>query len=173
MRVSWLITWVFVLALMVSPASSDEQLRNPFGVKDVNDPYGEDVKQFAKKVTLTGGVNDKNAKQWVKKKTKGKPGSLDGDWSGRWEEGEGVAKIKTLKGRVYVLYTDKEGPFKNITWLLEAVREGKDRLRLVGRWVQVGNPRDTGPYVGRIVNDERIDGTGGLGRWDFRRKLAR
>ncbi len=83
MRVSWLITWVFVLALMVSPASSDEQLRNPFGVKDVNDPYGEDVKQFAKKVTLTGGVNDKNAKQWVKKKTKGKPGSLDGDWSGR------------------------------------------------------------------------------------------
>ena len=61
---------------------------------------------------------------------------------------------------------------ESVTWLLEAVKEGKDRL--VGRWVQVGNANDTGPFVGLIVNGERIDGTWSEDRrWDFRRKLKK
>lgn len=58
------------------------------------------------------------------------------------------------------------------TWLLEAAMEPGGRL--VGRWVQVGNPRDTGPFIGLIVDEERIDGVwdwSGRSRWDFRRKL--
>lgn len=151
---------------------SADETRNPFEVADVRNPYGPDVKNFARTVELSGGADDKNAEQWVKIETEGTPGSLDGAWFGRWEQGNGVAKILADKDRVFVLYTDKEGRLKNRTWLLEAVREGKDRL--VGRWVQVGNPRDTGPFVGLIVNDGRIDGTwGGKSRWDFRRKLKK
>ncbi len=151
---------------------SAQAVRNPFGVDDVEDPTGDDIKQFAAKVKLPGGAKDKNAEQWVQKETEGKAGSLDGEWSGRWDGGAGTAKIKVVKDRVYVLYTDTEGQFKDKTWLVEAVKEGKDRL--VGRWVQVGNTGDTGPYVGLIVDDERIDGTwGGDARWDFRRKLKK
>ncbi len=163
---------VFVLALVASPARPDDDRRNPFGVADVTDPYGDDVKQFAGKVKLAGDAKDKNAEQWVKKETEGKAGSLDGEWAGRWESGTGTAKVKVVKDRFYVLYTDDEGRLKGKTWLLEAVKEGKDRL--VGRWVQVGNPKDTGPFVGLIVDDERIDGTWGSdARWDFRRKLKK
>jgi hypothetical protein len=153
-----------------SPAADDKP-RNPFEVEDVKDPTGEDVKDFAKGTKLPGGKDDKNAEQWVKKETEGKKGSLEGEWSGRWSDGKGTAKIKVIKDRVYVLYTDDEGTLQGKTWLLEAVRE-KDRL--VGRWVQVGNADDTGPFVGLIVDDERIDGTWGNGeRWDFRRKLKK
>ena len=84
-------------------------------------------------------------------------------WDGQGQGGQGSVRW---------LYTDDEGRLKGKTWLLEAVKEGKDRL--VGRWVQVGNPKDTGPFVGLIVDDERIDGTWGSdARWDFRRKLKK
>jgi hypothetical protein len=171
-RIGWLGVGLFVVALVAAPARAGDERRNPFDVADVEDPYGDDVKQFAAKVKLDGGADDKNAKQWVDKETTGKKGSLDGDWSGRWENGSGTAKIKVVKDRVYVLYTDEQGGFKDHTWLLEAVKEGKDRL--VGRWVDVANPADTGPFVGRIVDNERIDGAWGEdARWDFRRKLKK
>ena len=170
-RVCSLITCALALVLVVPGACSGQQVRNPFGLKDVNNPSGDDVRQFAKRVQLSGGPNDTNAPQWVSTTTKGKPESLDGDWSGRWGEGEGFAKVRVRNGRVYVLYTDSVGPYKDVSWLLEAIQEEKGRL--VGRWEQVGNPRDTGPYCGLIVNPERIDGTwGGDARWDFRRHLA-
>jgi len=74
--------------------------------------------------------------------------------------------------RLFVLYTDHSGSMAGRSWLLEAkiVLGG----RLIGSWVQVGNPNDTGPFVGRIVGDERIDGVwswDGRERWDFRRRL--
>jgi hypothetical protein len=167
-RQVWLIAGLFGLALLAGVAGGDEKkTRNPFGVADVEDPYGDDVKEFAKGVKLAGDDKDKNAEQWVDTETAGKADSLDGEWSGRWEGGSGTAKVKVIKDRVYVLYKDD-----NASWILEAVKEGKDRL--VGRWVQVGNADDTGPFVGLIVNNERIDGTWGEGaRWDFRRKLKK
>ncbi len=125
--------------------------RNPFNVEDVADPIGEDLKQFASKVKLPGGADDKNAAQWVKKETEGKKGALDGDWSGRWEGGAGTAQVQVVKDRVYILYTEGEGMFKGKGYLLEAVRE-KDRL--VGRWMTLDNTAETGPFVGLIVNDE-------------------
>ena len=49
------------------------------------------------------------------------------------------------------------------------------RDRLVGRYMSAVEPRETGPWVGVIVDSERIDGQWqgitGSGRWDFRRKI--
>jgi hypothetical protein len=181
-RSRWLV--VGLLGVALASSSARAETRNPFGVGDVQNPLGEDVKQFAEGRRLPGGKNDKNAEQWVTKETGGESGSLDGEWSGCWEEGMGTAKVKTVEDWVYVLYTDNEGRLRGHTWLLEAVRQGK---RLVGRRVQVGNPNDTGAYLGLIVNEERIDGAWGSSgsapaaqeifapntRWDFRRKLKK
>ena len=181
-RSCWLAAGLLGLALVASSARAGT--RNPFGVDDVVNPLGEDIKKFAEGRQLPGSKDDRNAKQWVTIVTEGKSGSLDGQWSGRWEEGMGTAKVKMLNDRVYVLYSDQVGRLRGQTWLLEAAKKGN---RLVGRWVQVGNPNDTGAYVGLIVDDERIDGAwiSTVGspvvgetfapntRWDFRRKLKK
>lgn len=153
--------------------TSSRERRNPFGVADVADPYGQDIQQFAARVRLSGSDTDPNARQWVTKTGGGVPGSLDGEWFGRWEEGSGSnAEIQVKGDRFYAIYSDGQGRLKGKTWIIEAVIEPNHRL--VGRWVQVGNPRDTGPFVAKVVSDERIDGVwswDGRGRWDFRRKL--
>jgi hypothetical protein len=149
-----------------------EKTRNPFGVPDVPDPDGKDVKDHAAKVKLAGDAKDANAEQWVKEVTTGKTDALDGEWYGRWNGygggdwvmGIGTTQIKTAGDRVYILFKDHQGRF-----LIEAVR---DKNRLTGRWKGLDNPSDTGPCVFVIVDGERIDGDwGGAGRWDFRRKL--
>src|SRR6185295_10677977 len=95
---------------------------------------------------------DPNAEQWVKEATAGKKGSLDGDWSSRYTGSSGTAKVKVVKDRVYVLYTETQGPFKGKQFLLEAIRDGD---KLMGRWIQVGKGADdSGPFVGLVVGDE-------------------
>jgi hypothetical protein len=181
-RSFWLVAGLLGLALVAHPAQAET--RNPFGVRDVPNALGEDVKRFAEGRQLPGGKDDRNAAQWVARQTRGNASTLDGEWSGRWEEGVGTAAVKAVGDRVYVLYTDREGRLSGSTWLLEAVRQGQ---RLVGRWVQVGNPNDTGAYLGLIVDGERIDGAWGSSdrapakqemfapntRWDFRRNLKK
>ena len=106
--------------------------------------------------------------------TQGEGGGLDGEWYGRWAVGTaGSARLKIVGNTLFALYTDHAGGMTGRTWLLEA--RMLDGGQLVGSWVQVGNPRDTGPFIGRIVDDERIDGVwswDGRGRWDFRRRLG-
>jgi hypothetical protein len=144
--------------------------RNPFELDDVDDPDGQDVQDFAAECKLKGDMDDANAEQWVKEATPGKAGSLDGEWSGRWESGSGRAKVRVVKDRVFILYTDVVCGDDGATWLLEAVRFDKNKLR--GRWVNIANKEDTGVFFGLIVDEERIDGSWGEGlRWDFRRKL--
>jgi hypothetical protein len=143
---------------------------NPFGVADVPDPNGKDVRDFAATVKLAGDGKDSNAKQWAPVAVKGDKGSLDGEWYGRWSRTAKVwvpefkAQVKAVGDRVYILYTDHQGRF-----LIDLRRE-KDRL--VGRIQGIDNPNDTDPCVFEIVDPERLDGTwGGKGRLDFRRKL--
>lgn len=177
MRATWL-CGVLVLVLAIpcllrgAPfLEKEEKARNPFGVKDVEDPDGKDVQDFAEKEKLAGDDKDPNAEQWVKEATKGKKGSLDGEWSDRWNGqggdwnyGTAPTKIKAVENRVYFLVNASNGKF-----LIDVKR---DKNRLVGRYQGVDNPNDTGPCVLLIVNDERIDGNwAGAGRWDFRRKL--
>ena len=51
--------------------------------------------------------------------------------------------------------------------LIDARREGSHRL--VGKYINLSNPEITVPWVGLVVNDQRIDGYFSLGRVDFRR----
>ena len=161
-----LVVGLVALALVAASARAQDKRRNPFELEDVKDPIGDDVKEFAKKIKLEGGKYDKNAEQWVTDETEGKAGSLNGKWEGRWSAGNGTAEIKVEKDRVFILYSDQ-----NAKWLLECAKDGK---KLMGRWVNVANANDTGPFVGLIVGDDRIDGSWGEdARWDFRRKLKK
>ena len=154
------------------PPKSDRSVRNPFGVEDVSDPYGPDVRRLAAAVKLSGGSNDRNAEQWAPA-TVAETGALSGSWFSRWAAGTfGIAVIRVVGDKVFALYTNAAGAMSGKTWILEAVLESDNRL--VGRWVQVGNPSDTGPFVGLVVSKERIDGVWnwrGTERWDFRRKF--
>jgi hypothetical protein len=175
MRETWIVGGVLVLVLaltcQVEGAKPEDKTRNPFGVKDVADPDGKDVREFAETVKLKGDEKDANAEQWVKEAKPGKKGSLDGEWfdrwnngGGAWSYGKGPAKIKVVGDRVYILVDASNGKF-----LLDLKQE---KNRLVGRYRGVDNEGDTGPIVLHIVDDERLDGDWrGLGRWDFRRKL--
>ena len=165
----WTVAVVLVLTFAAGSCMNAEEkgkTRNPFKVKDVPDPYGKDVKSFAATVKL-GADLDPNARQWAAKAS-----SLDGKWSSRWNVGAGsewiagTATVEKVGDRVYILYKDPTN-----TYLIEAKLIGKSRL--VGRYLNLGVNSDSFPWVGEIVNDERIDGMWTMGRWDLRRKIAR
>lgn len=175
MRIPWALVGVVVCVLLGgSPRSfeasaREEKTRNPFGVKDIQDPDDKTVQDLADSVKLAGDDKDANAEQWVKEATAGKKGSLEGKWFDRWgamltEYGTG-AELKVVGDRVYLLVNASNGKY-----LLDLKR---DKKRLMGKYQGVDNPGDTGPCFFLIVNDERLDGVWGSGsaRWDFRRKL--
>jgi hypothetical protein len=154
----------------VSTCIAVDDARNPFEVKDVPNPNGEDVQAFAQEAKLLTDRKDANATQWAEKATTGKLGVLDGEWSSRWNGGtargdwiSGSARVRTIGDRVYILYTDRTN-----TYLIDTVRNGN---RLVGRYMNIGLNEDSTPWVGIIVDDERIDGIWTRGRWDLRRQL--
>ncbi len=148
--------------------AKDETTRNPFGVRDIQDPDDKTVQDLAAEVKLNGDAKDPNAEQWVKEATDGKKGSLEGTWFDRWGSdlsyyGTGT-EIKVVGNRVYMLVNASNGKF-----LIDLKRE---KNRLLGKYQGIDNPADTGPCVFLVVDDERIDGNwAGAGRWDFRRKL--
>jgi hypothetical protein len=169
MRVRRTLSGLLALALVVL-GSRVALAGNPFGVPDVKDPDGADVREFARQVRLPGDSNDPNAEQWVKEARPGKRGSLDGEWFERWHGGDGnwnygkVARIKVVGDRVYILAHSSNGRF-----LVDLKREGN---RLIGRYQGLDDPNDSTPVVFKVVDDERLDGQwGGPGRWDFRRKI--
>jgi len=149
------------------------EARNPFGVEDLVDPVGIAVQELAEKVALPGDGADRNAPQWAPALAGREGGGLDGDWFGRWTIGTtGTARVKVIGDRLFAIYTDVAGHMSGRSWLLEAKMGAGGRL--IGSWIQIGNPNDRGPFIGRIVDDERIDGVwswDGRERWDFRRRL--
>jgi hypothetical protein len=166
--------WVVVLgSVVVAQAWAEDKKRNPFDFPDIENPDGDDVQEYSKKVELKGGKDDANAKEWVTEATEGKKGSIDGEWRGRWNSyndadawlnDSEAAKIKTVGDRVYMVY--KGG---GQTYLVDCKR---DKNTLVGRYKNINNADDAGTCKFLIVDDERIDGDwAGAGRWDFRRKL--
>jgi hypothetical protein len=144
--------------------------RNPFGVLDVTDPDGEDVQKFARDAAEripAKADEDANAGAWSNMTLVNKPDSIEGPWSSRWNGGaekwigNGTAHIRIAKDRVYILYSDATG-----SYLVDAKRAGNT---LVGRYVNINNPKDVSPFFGRIVDNTRIDGAWSQGRWDLRR----
>jgi hypothetical protein len=140
--------------------------RNPFDVLDVPDPHGEDVMTFANGVRLTGSADDENAEPWSDTPT---PAVLAGNWSSRWKGEEmpwqrGQGKLSVVGTVIYILFDWQDGAQQG---LLEARWDGQ--VRLVGRYVNLGNREIVRPWVGRVVDATRIDGEYSGGRLDFRR----
>ncbi len=139
-------------------------MRNPFSIDDVPDPVGADVEDFARSVRVPADPSqDENALAWVTVATDSD--GLEGAWTARWRTGDGawqqgVATLRMDGDRVFILYKDAG------TYLMEAQRRGD---RLVGRYVNANDPRDSTPFYGIVVDPYRIDGFWGRGRWDLRR----
>ncbi len=130
------------------------------------------INSFAKSFNLRGGPDDNNAQEWheavsgilsVKDK-------IEGEWYSRWNREDfknewvsGVAHIVRIGNRVYILHKD----VGNI-YLIEA--QLQDEKMLIGKYTNLGNRLDSAPWIGLIVDGNRIDGKWPQGRWDLRRK---
>ena len=151
--------------------------RNPFGVMDVPHPEDDDVMRFARDTMPEESATDENAEPWSA--GDGYPhGSIEGRWSSRWKgaadptipgdtpdtwkQGRGEARI--VGERIYLLFDWDSGKRRG---LIEARREGAHRL--IGKYVNLNNPEISVPWVGLVVNYQRIDGYFSQSRVDFRR----
>jgi len=153
-------------------------MRNPFGMMDVPAPDDREVMQFAAGATLEGSPNDENAESWATPDGASRHDSVEGDWCSRWNGGAdptiagdaadrwkcGRAEVKIIGERIYIAFDWDRGARKG---LIDARREGPHRL--VGKYINLSNPAITRPWIGRIVNERRIDGRWTQGRLDFRR----
>lgn len=151
--------------------------RNPFDLaRDVPKPHGDDVKAYAATWALKGKTDDLNAAAWVKEKGDGSPESLDGPWQMRWANfnpkaktglgpwTNGTAQVRVVGDAVFIACSDVNGE----TWLIETKRDGP---KLIGRYLNLRDDKDALPWVGLVVDPERIDGQWAGGRWDLRRKI--
>jgi hypothetical protein len=152
--------------------------RNPFDVMDVPNPNDQEVLEFAAITKLAGTPDDGNARAWATPNEHNQPDTLEGNWSSRWNGGadptipgdaedkwkQGRAELRAAEDRVYVLFDWDRGARKG---LIDARREGTTRL--VGKYINLTDPRITRPWVGLIVSNQRIDGRWSGGRLDFRR----
>jgi hypothetical protein len=166
------------LEAQMTSQSEAEQIQNPFGVMDVPDPNDAEVTRFADSATLDGSADDDNAKPWSSADNNRQDDRVEGHWSSRWNGGadptipgdaadqwkQGRAELRTAGARVFLLFDWDSGARKG---LIEARREGPRRL--VGKYINLSDPAITRPWIGLIVNDERIDGRWTEGRLDFRR----
>jgi hypothetical protein len=173
----------------VPPGQYHELPANPFNLPAVPDFHGWDVLAFAQRVVLAGDASDPNAEAWADGQVRGRFDSIDGSWASRWmstygsDSGwvTGKAEIRSLGSRVFIRYDETRGlpgqpetlveiehPVRPTAYtaLIEAVREGD---RLIGRFYNHQDLADTSPWIGKIVDNYRIDGEWGVGRWDFRR----
>jgi len=141
--------------------------RNPFGETDVTDPDGADVQAFAAQTKLAGGKHDPNAAAWPDMHLANRSNHIEGQWASRWNDETAKnwhadkAEIKVMGDRVYILYAEE--------YLFDLKRTGKKKDVLVGRYVSLSDADDTSPWVGIIIDKDRIDGHWSQGRWDFRR----
>jgi hypothetical protein len=151
------------------------ETRNPFGVMDVPNANDFEVARFAATATL-GAFGDANAEPWGAANES--DGTIEGNWSSRWNGGadpaipndapykwkRGSAEARIIGARVYLLFDWDRGTRRG---LIDAMRN--DSQRLVGKYINLGNPAITRPWIGIIVSDQRIDGCWPQGRLDFRR----
>jgi hypothetical protein len=160
-----------------SSVDQRRRARNPFDVMDVPNPNDQEVLEFAAGATLAGASDDENAKAWTAPSDDDQYGAIEGNWSSRWNGGaeptipadaadkwkQGQAEVKVAGDRLYLLFDWDNGARRG---LIDAHREG---TRLVGRYINLTDPKVTRPWIGLIVNNQRIDGRWTGGRLDFRR----
>jgi hypothetical protein len=151
-------------------------IRNPFGTMDVPEPYDQAVMDYAASATLVGDAADDNAMPWASISESLDP--LDGAWASRWNGGadptipgdapdkwkQGCAELRTSGDRIYLRFDWDSGRRHG---LLEVRRDGTNRL--VGKYINLTDPKIRRPWLGLIVDSNRIDGRFPNGRLDFRR----
>ena len=151
--------------------------RNPFDVMDVPNPNDQQVLEFAAATKLAGTSDDENSGAWTTESGLNH-NTLEGHWSSRWNGGadptipgdakdkwkQGRAEVRIAEARVYVLFDWNNGARKG---LIDARREGTTRL--VGKYINLTDPKIIRPWIGLIVSNQRIDGRWSGGRLDFRR----
>ena len=156
----------------------DRQTQNPFDVMDVPNPNDQEVLEFAAGAKLAGTSDDENAIAWTTPSDRNQYDAIEGNWSSRWNGGadptipgdaankwkQGQAEVKTANDRAYLLFNWDNGARRG---LVDAQREGTTRL--VGRYINLTDPKITRPWIGLIVSNQRIDGRWTGGRMDFRR----
>jgi hypothetical protein len=161
-----------------SPVNQGREIRNPFDVMDVPNPNDQEVLEFAAGAKLAGASDDENANTWATPGDRNQYGAIEGKWSSRWNGGtdptipgdagnkwkQGQAEVRTAGNRVYLLFDWDNGARRG---LIDAQREGTTRL--VGKYINLTDPKVTRPWIGLIVNNQRIDGRWTGGRLDFRR----
>ncbi|MGH6868018.1 MAG: hypothetical protein ACREDA_03890, partial [Methylocella sp.] len=144
---------------------------------DVPNPDDREVLAFATRATLEGTSDDENAKAWTATGDRDRYGAIEGNWSSRWNGGadsaipgdaankwkQGHAEVKAAGDRLYFLFDWDNGAHRG---LIDAHREG---TRLVGKYINLTDPKVTRPWIGLIVSNQRIDGRWTGGRLDFRR----
>jgi hypothetical protein len=149
--------------------------RNPFGTADVPEPYDNAVMYYAASARLAGDASDGNATLWP---TPQPSDPLDGAWVSRWNGGadptipgdspdkwkQGRAEVRVAGEQIYLRF-DWDGGRRH--GLIEARRDGANRL--IGKYINLTDPKITQPWVGLIVDASRIDGCFPHGRLDFRR----
>ena len=97
-------------------------------------------------------------------KNRGRSGpdpTIPGDAASKWKRGQ--AEVKAAGDRLYLLFDWDNGARRG---LIDAHREG---TRLVGKYINLTDPKVTRPWIGLIVSNQRIDGRWTGGRLDFRR----
>src|SRR4051794_17694133 len=141
--------------------------RNPFDVMDVPNPNDQEVLEFAAVTSLAGTSDDENARAWTIPRESNQHDTFEGNWSGRWNGGadptipgdakdkwkQGRAEVRPADERVYILFDWNHGARKG---LIDARRE--DTTRLVGKYINLTDPKIIRPWVGLIVSNQRIDG---------------
>lgn len=156
--------------------SAADDTRNPFSVMDVPNPNDQEVEEFATVTKLTS--YDDNAEFWATTGDCNQHNTIEGNWSSRWNGGAdptiegdakdkwkvGRAEVRMIEDRVFVLFEWNHGARKG---LIDAKREGT--MRLVGKYINLSDPKITRPWVGLIVSNQRIDGRWSGGRLEFRR----
>jgi hypothetical protein len=155
--------------------STQTMTRNPFGTMDVPEPNDREAMDYAASAILSGCANDANATRWV---ASASFDPLDGGWASRWNGGadptipgdtadkwkEGRAEVRVVGNRVYLRF-DWDGGCRH--GMIDAQRQGVNRL--VGKYINLTDPKIMRPWAGLIVNSTRIDGRFPNGRLDFRR----
>jgi hypothetical protein len=161
-----------------SPVEQDCGIRNPFGVMDVPTPNDQEVLEFAADAKLVGTSDDENAKAWAPPSDRNQYSAIEGNWSSRWNGGadptipgdagnkwkQGQSEVRAADDRVYLLFDWDNGARRG---LIDAKRKGT--MRLVGKYINLTDPKVMRPWVGLIVSNQRIDGRWTGGRLDFRR----
>lgn len=159
-----------------APLFDETVARNPFGLPDVNKPFVIRFKEFWQTTPVSGDGQDENAAAWGAVSLP-QAADITGRWSARWknDNGEwmtGEAIIKVKDERTFIIYRDARARYLFELRTQKPAATQQPGHRLIGRYVNLVDEEDNGPWVGRVMGNDRIDGKWQGGRWDLRRTIG-